>query len=298
MTRSAAATWRSIASAGRKHRVERAPELPPQRAQHFGVAIQHPHLGAHPKRDVARVRAHDAAAEHDDVRGNDAGDTAQQDATPAVRLFQIMCARLHGKATRHLGHRRQQRQAAVGRRDRFVRDAHRVARDKIARLVRIGREMQIGKQDLPGPQQRALDCLRLLDLDDHVGGCKHFRGRGDDLRAAALAIGIVVHANALTCVVLDHHLMAVRDRLAHAAGHQPDAIFQYLDFLRDADAHAGFLELTGRQITPAPSLPLEPASVRAWCQAVAPATSAQAAASVAIPGSMRAASIDAKPTRA
>ncbi len=157
--------------------------------------------------------------------------------------------------------------------------------------------MQIGEQNLSGPQQRALDRLRLLDLDDHVA-CRIDLGRARrDRRAFALVIR-VADADPLPGVVLDDDLVAVMHELAHRARCQADAILEHLDFLRDADAHARFLELTGRQITLAPSPPLEPASACAWCQTVAPATSAQAAASVAIPGSMRAASIDAKPRRA
>jgi hypothetical protein len=41
---------------------------------------------------------------------------------------------------------------------------------EVARLLRIGRQMKIGEEDLPWPQLRALPRLRLLDLDDEFGG--------------------------------------------------------------------------------------------------------------------------------
>ena len=55
--------------------------------------------------------------------------------------------------------------------------------------------------------------------------------------APGLAVGVVVHADALPRVALDDDLVAVRDDLAHAAGRQADAVLEDLDFLRDADAH-------------------------------------------------------------
>ncbi len=50
-------------------------------------------------------------------------------------------------------------------------------------------------------------------------------------------VRVVVHPDALAGIVLDGHLVAVRDGLAHAAGNEPDAVFEDLYFLRDADAH-------------------------------------------------------------
>ena len=102
--------------------------------------------------------------------------------------------------------------------------------------------MKVSEQDLPRLQHRAFDCLRLLDFDDHLDAGKHLAGRGDDLRAR-LAIGIVVHADALSCIVLDDNVVAVRNRLPHAARHKADAIFQDLDFLRNSDAHLDCSEM-------------------------------------------------------
>ncbi len=172
----------------------------------------------------------------DDLRGIHAGHAAQQHAEPAVRLLEVVRAGLHGHPARDLRHRRQQRQSPRGRRHGLVGDADGAARDEILRLVRIGREMQVGEQDLPVAQHLALDRLRLLHLDDHVGGGEHL-GRGSGDFRARLAVRVVVHSDALTGVVLDDHLVAVRHRFAHAARHEADAIFENLDFLGDADAH-------------------------------------------------------------
>ena len=93
----------------------------------------------------------------------------------------------------------------------------------------------------PLAEHLALDRLRLLDLDDHVGGGEHLGRRGDD-RRARLAIRVVVHADALAGVVLDNDLVAVRHQLAHAARHEADAVFEDLDLFGNADAHGDFSE--------------------------------------------------------
>ena len=64
---------------------------------------------------------------------------------------------------------------------------------------------------------------------------------GDDRRTGP-AVRVVVHADALTRVVLDDHVVAVRRQLAHAARHEADAVFEDLDLFRDADAHGDFPE--------------------------------------------------------
>ena len=101
--------------------------------------------------------------------GAHAGHAAEQDALAAVRALEAMRAGLDRQPAGDLRHRRQQRQAAVAVGHRLVGDAHGAAGDQIAGLLRIGREMQIGEQDLAGAQHLPLDGLRLLDLDDHLG---------------------------------------------------------------------------------------------------------------------------------
>ena len=96
--------------------------------------------------------------------------------------------------------------------------------------------MQVCEQDLAVAQHLALDRLRLLHLDDHVGCGEHLGRRRDDPRTGA-AVRVVVHADALPRVVLDDDLVAVLHRFAHAARHETDAVLEHLDFLGDTDAH-------------------------------------------------------------
>jgi len=103
--------------------------------------------------------------------------------------------------------------------------------------IGIGREVQVGEQHLAGSQHRALGRLRLLHLDDHLGAREHLGGGGDHLRPR-LHVGGIVHADALPRVVLDDHLVAVVDDLAHGLGGEPDTVLEDLDFLRHADLHA------------------------------------------------------------
>ncbi len=97
--------------------------------------------------------------------------------------------------------------------------------------------MEIGEEHLARPQPRDLRRLRFLHLDDHLGRGEDGIGVGRDARAGPL-IGLIVEADAGAGAALDQHLMAVMDDFAHAAGHQPDAIFVRLHFLGNADQHA------------------------------------------------------------
>ena len=56
-----------------------------------------------------------------DVGRRDARDAAQQYSTPAVGRFQILRAYLHGHASGHLAHRRQQRKRSIALANGFVR---------------------------------------------------------------------------------------------------------------------------------------------------------------------------------
>ena len=100
----------------------------------------------------------------------------------------------------------------------------------------VGREVQIGEQHLAVAQTRDLGRLRLLDLDDHVGLGEHLGAVGRDARADRLIVAVVETA-AGAGVVLDQHLVALVDQLAHARRHQADPELECLDLLRHADAH-------------------------------------------------------------
>jgi hypothetical protein len=66
-----------------------------------------------------------------------------------------MGADLRREPPGHLGHRRQQRQAAARRGDGFVGDAGGAAGHQVARLREIRRQVQVGKQHLAGTQLAA-----------------------------------------------------------------------------------------------------------------------------------------------
>ncbi len=204
--------------------------------EHFGIAIEDGHLPAEPDRHLRGVETDHAATDHDDLARHHAGDAAQQDAAPAMRLFERGRPGLDAHPSGNLAHRFQERQAAIGVGDGFIGDAHRLRFDEVARLFGIGREMEIGIEDLPLAQHGALVCLRLLDLDDHFGALEDFRGGFDDL-GALRAVIVVACADAFAGAGFDQHLMAVNDQLARAFGRQANAIFVVLDFLRAADQH-------------------------------------------------------------
>ena len=64
--------------------------------------------------------------------------------------------------------------------------------------------MQIGEEDLALAQHRALDRLRFLDFDDHLGALEDVFGAGGDLRAGA-PIVVVGRTDACAGIGLDQH---------------------------------------------------------------------------------------------
>ena len=120
---------------------------------------------------------------------------------------------------------------------RLVGDAGGARCDQPFGLRRVGGEMQIGEQHLALAQHRDLVRLRLLHLDDHVGGGEHLRRGRRAIARAGRPIGSSSKPMPAPAPCLDQHLMAVMDQLAHAAGHEPDAVFVGLDLLRNADQH-------------------------------------------------------------
>ena len=100
--------------------------------------------------------------------------------------------------------------------------------------------MQVREQYLALAQHLPFAGLRLLDLDNHVGGGENLRRAVDD-PATRAAVRLVVHADALPCIVLDDHFVAAMNGFADAARRQSDAVLQYLDFPGDTDAHVALL---------------------------------------------------------
>jgi len=123
---------------------------------------------------------------------------------------------------------------AVG--DGLIGDTGRARGHEIPGLGGIGGEVQVGIEDLPLAQHRALTGLGFLDLDDHVGGGKDLLRRIDD-RGARGAVGVILGPDSGPGPRLDHDLMAMRDHLFGAFGRYADAVFVVLDFLRASDLH-------------------------------------------------------------
>ena len=221
---------------GRVDGLDRATELRRELAQPLRRAVDDGHVGAQAHGHLRGVGAGDAAAEDDDLGRGDARHAAEQHAEPAIGLLQRGRADLHRHAAGDLAHRRQQRQTAVRRGHGLVRDAGRAGCSERLRLRLVGGEVQVGEQHLALAQHAALGRLRLLDLDDQLGGVEDLlRGR-EDAGAGGLVLG-VVHADAEAGLRLDRDLVSGGDELVHAGRRQPDAVFVDLDFLRDADAH-------------------------------------------------------------
>ena len=84
-------------------------------------------------------------------------------------LLQTVCAGLDGKSARHLRHRDEQGEGAVGTLHGLVGDSHYTRLHKGLCLCGIGGQMKIRVEDLTLTQEWVLRCERFLDLPDHVG---------------------------------------------------------------------------------------------------------------------------------
>jgi hypothetical protein len=186
------------------------------------------------------------------ARRRHAGNTAEQHAGAALLLLQAMRADLHRHAAGHLAHRRQQRQPAAMAGDRLVGDGGDTGLHQPLRLLGIGREMQIGEEDLPFFQLSPFLWLRLFHLHHHFGLAEDLLGIARDLRAGGF-IGLVVEADAHSGAGLDQHLMAIMDEFAHAARHQSDPVLVRFDFLRYSNQHRFYSANTTNESAP-PSL--------------------------------------------
>ena len=211
-------------------------------AQARDRAVEDGDVGAEADRHLGRVQADDAAADDRDLARQHAGHAAEQHAAAAIGLLQRGRAGLDRQAAGDFRHRREQRQAAAVVGHGLVGDGGDAGGEQALGLLRIGREMQVGVEDLVVAQLHPFAGLRLLDLDDHVGAGEDVFGGLDDLRAGG-AVGVVVGADAGAGARLDEHLMAMRDVFADGARRQADAVFVVLDFLRAADAHVCLLTM-------------------------------------------------------
>ncbi len=183
-----------------------------------------------------RMRADNAAAEHDDLRRAHARHAAQEHAAPARRAAQRDRGSFDRQAAGDLAHRSEQGKTAGGIGHGLVGDRGGAGRHQPARLLRIGSEMKIGEENLVRLEPPVLDRLRLLDLDDHLGVREHrFRRRQN--AGACFHIRVVVGEDARACTRLHDDLVPARRKLADRARDETDSELIALDFCRNADAH-------------------------------------------------------------
>ena len=188
----------------------------------------------------------------DDLGGRHAGHAAEQHAESAVGLLQAIGAHLHRHAARDFAHGREQRQRPVRRGHGLIGDGGGAGGHQRLGLFAVGRQVQIGEQRLSGAQQFAFGQLRLLDLDDEIGGARRRRPRAARCRAGGLIVRIV-ETDARAGAALHQHLVSGVDEFAHPGGHQTDPILMNLDLFGDADFHGMTPRvdmLVGQTITP------------------------------------------------
>ena len=217
-------------------RLQHGPELLVEFGQAVEVLVDHGDPGLQAHRHAGGVGADDAAADHDDLGGRHSGNTAEQLAAATVRDLEAVRAGLDGHPPRDFGHRSQQWQSAAVVGHSLVGDGYAAGVDESLGLHRVGRQVQVGEQDLVGTQHGSLDRLRLFDLDDHVGALEDLFGGVDDLGAGGL-VHLVVQADLGGAVTLHHDLMAVGDQVADRGRRQSDAVLVDLDLFGDADQH-------------------------------------------------------------
>ena len=132
-------------------------------------ALEDRDVRAEAERDHRGVVADDAAADHDDAAGRDAGDAAEQQAAAAERLLEEVRAGLRREPAGDLAHRREQRQRARVGLDRLVGDGGDAAVDERARERLVRRDVQVGEEHEPFAQAAVLGRDRLLHLEQQLG---------------------------------------------------------------------------------------------------------------------------------
>ena len=94
-------------------------------------------------------------------------------------------------STGHFTHGGQQRQGSVRFLNGFISDADRLAFNERLSLALVRRQMEIGENDLPFPDQIVFGGQRFFDMHDHVGSLKYFRRCVHDLRTRFGVSGII-----------------------------------------------------------------------------------------------------------
>ena len=108
--------------------------------------------------------------------------------------------------------------------------------DEILRLRKVGREMEVGEQNLSRPQERPFRRERLLDLHHHLGAGEDFRRRLDEFGPGARIV-LVRGARAGAGALLDDGLVPVMNELCDRGRRHADTEFIVLDLFGNADEH-------------------------------------------------------------
>ena len=129
-------------------------------------------------------------------------------------------ADLRCEGPRNARHRRQDRQVARRRRDRFARDEARAARERGGEERGFDGELLEAQHDRAGTRQCVLAGLQLLDLDDQPG-VEDLAFRVDDA-CSGRPIGVVAEAHGATRAGFDHDGVIPGDQPRDDIGSQSD----------------------------------------------------------------------------
>ena len=207
-----------------------------QLAQAIQVAIDQRDASAHAERDPRRVGADNAAAQHQNVAGRNAGNAAQQHAASSVFLLQIGRANLHAHAAGDLAHGGEQGKRAAAVAHRLVGDAGDfVGQQRVGEGARR-RQVQVGEDHQALAEVPVLLLDGLLDLDHHLGQPPYVVGGANDLCPGGLEV-VVGHGAEFARVVLHQHRMPCRNQRVNARRSNADAALVVLHFLRYANNH-------------------------------------------------------------
>ncbi len=198
-------------------------------------ALEDRHLRAHAERDDGGVVADHPAADHEHARRRDAGDAAEQDAASALRLLELIGARLRGEPTRDLAHRREQRQRSAVGLDGLVCDRGDARVDERSGQRLVGGDVEVREERQALSEPWVLRRDRLLDLEEQVCAAPDVVDRGD--RRACALVGVVRERAPGAGTRLDEHLVAAKDELARTGRRERDAVLLRLDLLGDTDPH-------------------------------------------------------------
>lgn len=203
--------------------------------QSVDVDVEDRNLGLKAGCNLSGVLTNDSAAEDHDVRGENSGDSAQQDTAAFLWTFEILGAFLNAHASGDFAHRSQQRQIAFRAAQSFISDGRDAAFQNSASQFFAGGEMEVGKDSLASAKQRPLGRLRLFDFDDQVGFTKHGLGVCNDFGPVC---SVLLVGNAAACAGsrFDQDTVATLRQLLDAHWQHRDPVFVLLHLTGYADS--------------------------------------------------------------